>query len=666
MANPFETLIPERRAIPKPEGVNPFDSLIPPASPAPMNALGASNVGAADWLIPGADELFSAAMTPIELGQALYQGKQQFSDEAWPAIQQAYTRALQKNRALTDQAQDEHPIAYGVGATGGALTLGGTASKGGLTLAGKAAPTILGQGLAGAGEGAIYSALYGFGAGEGAADRVGKAFRDAALGGATGGALGMAIPAAAQGWSAVRNRMKGNMPSRAQKLFAADMTADAPNKAASKMVGMGPDARAYDVGPNAQSRAGGLAATPGRAQTLLRQDVGTRKAGAGARLDKATSHALGESADMLDVVDDIVAKRKRLAGPLYKKAFEQGDTNIWSQELSDLTGSPSFAEAMGRGVKKWKDSAIESGYGAMNPPVTVTPDGRIVFNRNARGDMAYPDLRFWDATKRSLDDMIGLAKRSGEGDQYRTLTGLKRQLVSVLDKKIPNYKAARQAFEGESAMLDAAEDGAKVFTNQMTPGQLKRHLDGLNASEREAFTTAARSKIADQMGFARNDALEARRLFDKGYNKEKLAMLVGKQKADRLIRNIDTEKTFDTSLDVITRNSETARRQVVQQELGARGRGGDTMLESFDVTAPGRVVQKAWDKILGNIRKSGFDKSNEELARLLMTRDPSTITKVIKAAQGAAETKEISAEVARKILTGIMAPAATQAPKMLP
>lgn len=637
-----------------------FDD-IPSAPARKMDALTASTLGIASGLTGNfMDEIEAAAFTPIEMGIQAYQGKPL-------SISEAYNTGLERARAKFNQAAQEHPWANTAGQVVGALGLGasvgGSALKPGLTLAGRTAPTIMGQGLAGLGEGAAYGTLYGAGAGEGAADRLGKAVTGGLTGAAVGGALGAGTTALAQGGSALYSRIRGKGASRAERMLAADVGADVGDRIEGRMYDLGPQARAYDLGPNTQSRAGGLASTPGKAQTLLRQDVGTRKAGAGARLETATTRALGKPADMLDMAEDIIKRRSEKAGPIYRKAFEQGNRSITSQKLEQLAGSPSMAKAMARAVPKWKDRAITEGYGAANPPVTLTEDGRVVFNRTKAGDMVYPDLRFWDATKRSFDDMIGEAQRSGQRDQVALLTSIKKEMVAELDKAVPNYKVARQVYEGESAIKNAMEDGAAVFTNKMTPGQLKRAMEGMTPAEKEAFTTAARTQVADVMGFARNDALKARQIFDKGYNKEKLAMLVGKQKADELLGNIDSEKVFDTSLDVITRNSETARRQAVQRELG--GREGQTMLESIDVTAPGKAVQKVWDKIMGNFRQGGLDKSNTELARLLMEKDSREITKVLNKVRKAVELGEVSMEEARLFNQMLLAPSAQQSGKPL-
>src|SRR5690606_6467701 len=149
-----------------------------------------------------------------------------------------------------------------------------------------------------------------------------------------------------------------------------------------------------------------------------------------------------------------------------------------------------------------------------------------------------PDVRQLDLTKRALDDMIGAAKRAGNSNEARILTQQKNLLVGMVDDVVPEYQAARRVFSDQAAVLDAMEQGQKAFSTSLTPNQLRKNLAAMGASEREAYIQGARAQVADIMGTARNDALAARTNFMKGYNQEKLAMLVGDEQASRLLSSL--------------------------------------------------------------------------------------------------------------------------------
>lgn len=186
MAGPWE----KYQSAPQAEG--PWTKYRPaPQEPAVTGGtIGGLNTGLAQGMTANfADELFAVGMTPIEMGIAAYQGK----DDGKGILQRAsegYDRALAGNRAMFKQAREDDPIAATVGDVTGALMTGGALAKGGMTLLQGAKPTIASMAGRGAAEGAAYGAAYGAGDGEGIKDRAQRAVQGAGIGAATGGAFG--------------------------------------------------------------------------------------------------------------------------------------------------------------------------------------------------------------------------------------------------------------------------------------------------------------------------------------------------------------------------------------------------------------------------------------------------------------------------------------------
>ena len=62
--------------------------------------------------------------------------------------------------------------------------------------------------------------------------------------------------------------------------------------------------------------------------------------------------------------------------------------------------------------------------------------------------------------KRGLDSKIGIAKRAGDNDSARELTGLNELLKSELDQQVPQYAQARAGaakfFGQENAVMAEA------------------------------------------------------------------------------------------------------------------------------------------------------------------------------------------------------------------
>jgi hypothetical protein len=144
----------------------------------------------------------------------------------------------------------------------------------------------------------------------------------------------------------------------------------------------------------------------------------------------------------------------------YKKAYQEGSAGIWNPELEQLAGSDAVAAAMKSAASTAKDEAIVSGHGAMNPRITFTQDGRIQFTKGPSGVPTYPDLQFWDLTRRELSDSAKAAFKAGRDTEGRRLTQFSKSLNAALDKAVPSYAEARSGaarFFGAENALEAGQ-----------------------------------------------------------------------------------------------------------------------------------------------------------------------------------------------------------------
>ena len=95
-----------------------------------------------------------------------------------------------------------------------------------------------------------------------------------------------------------------------------------------------------------------------------------------------------------------------------------------------------FRQQLKSAITSGRDKAAKDGFGAFNPGVRVTPDGRIVFGRSTTSP-TYPNIQFWDYVQRDLKDMA--TKVEGrENDKAATLNGLHHDLNAELDRLFPN------------------------------------------------------------------------------------------------------------------------------------------------------------------------------------------------------------------------------------
>lgn len=457
---------------------------------------------------------------------------------------EAYTATRDASREGLENFRQRNPK------TATALEVAGAVPTAAIPLGAMARGTGLGGTMyQGAKAGALAGGLYGVGAADGnIVDRIKGGATGAAVGGTVGGVVPLAGRAVSKvlGVPASRKAMKGL--AAGERKIARALADDAVDPAT--VAALGPDAMPVDLGPNLRQQGAAIAATPGEGQKIIRDAIASRAQGASGRVTSALDHSLGTRANVVQSADDIATARALSAAPLYRQAYAAPVTV--TQLIDDVLRTPSGRVALQKAVRLAADEGV---------PL----------------DPNYIDTRALDYVKRGLDDMIDVAKRAGRNQQARAVTQLKEQMLAELDLQNPAYAQARAAYAGPSSVLDAMEAGQSVFQRSIAPDQLAKEIGRLKGAQLDAFKQGARSQVEQIMGTARNDAGAAwRELAEKGWNREKLALIFGRTQADDLIGRLQAEKTFADTANKITQNSETAARL-----LGAAEVSGATPLKNI-------------------------------------------------------------------------------------
>jgi hypothetical protein len=345
---------------------------------------------------------------------------------------------------------------------------------------------------------------------------------------------------------------------------------------------IGPGAMAMDLGPNLQQKAGGVSSVPGPAQRTVVNAVRERSAGAGERLAGDVRNALGTGAPASTMIDDIVEAQKAAAGPLYDavRSIPVEASGNMKFVLSTPMGQRAFREA--------RRMAANDGY--TGEALTV-------------GLMDY--------TKRALDDIASSSSRSGANNTARQARDLARVLTRSVDEAVPAYAQAREAFAGPAAIREALELGTTVFSRKVPPDELRKAMQAMTASEKDALLQGARAAVEDAMGNAVNDALSVRNLLRVSYNRDKLKMLLGDDVVDDLMSAASREMRFGETTNTAIGNSVTAARQIGQMEAAPQMR---------PTQRPQGVIHglfTAFDAVRNKIGGESQRKANEELAKIL-------------------------------------------------
>lgn len=461
-----------------------------------------------------------------------------YGNKASPFFDPSYKAQTQQDVAAADQSQvQNNPVASTAGAVAGTVlpfVAGGEvpviARLFGMT-GPMAARVLLGGGS---------SAGLEFADALSRGDDLGEAGKKAALAGGVGGAF----PVVERGVGNIWRMFTGQGASKeAQNVARALRDDQVPvDEVNQRLTDLGPDSMMMDLGPNLQAQAGALAAVPGPGQQLVRDAVTQRGRGAGARVAADVDATIGTGPDIAALRDQIVDYQSRTAGPLYDTIR---DVPIEAPGIiKSILQRPMGQQAIRAAV----DMAANDGF---HFPTT----GNVM------------TVGLADYIKRSLDDIAASAARSGNGNAARQARNMARTIARSVDRIVPAYRTARDAFAGPAAVLDALEQGSGVWAKEMSPSQLRSALQGMSGSERQAFLAGAQSQVEAMMGNAVNDVAALRNTFRKGYNEAKLRILLGDQITDDLLRRIDRELAFGNTANAVSRNSETARRQASMAEV---------------------------------------------------------------------------------------------------
>lgn len=496
------------------------------------------------------------------------------------------------------------------GLAGGLLSPGAGVGTSGALLTRMAPSAILGTGL---------GTVHGFGEGEGGLE---NRTTSALAGGVIGGGLGMLAPflgaGLQQGIGFVGNRLAA-LPGalRGYNRGAVDRVAGAVSDDAASgqqfqnaAQRLGPERMVLDMGPGVLGHAETIAQRPGAGAGQVLRAVTERGQGAAGRITADVDAALGARRDIPALLQQMGLDRAQEAAQNYGILRGQGGSlansqqPVWGPGLQALTSRPSVRQA----IDAVLDTAAERGI-ALRDPFRRLQNGRLTL-QNGR---VQPSFEFWDTVKRHLD--LQVARDPANGDLVRTVAALRDEL----DRLVPGYAQARQAFQARSQVIEGVEEGQEAFRRGIDPSQLRADLAARTPEAQAGFRLGARQNIANVMGEAVDPESAARRAFASPFARERLDTVLGPQNAQRLTNRLDAETTFQAAENRVRGNSATARRQAFGELYPApAGQAAGNQLKEQNLTGWGLFLA---NRIWNASRSAASDRERariaEDAARLL-------------------------------------------------
>lgn len=510
--------------------------------------------------------------------------------ERGPATQ-AYEAARDKLRAEGKQAKQDHPnVMLGGEIAGAFVNPLARVAAGGVNLAQR-----MGRGAV---AGGLFGAASGAGEGESLPDRASRALSGGAIGAGVGaiappiiGGIARGVGAvAAPAVSAVRGLFSRDAEAarRVSDALRRDAAIDpnavrrlSPAEFTNARIEGQPVANLDRGGEATRGLARSAANTSPEGRAVLNQTINDRFEGQSGRITNWLRGAFHYP--NADAQQQAIEQTARAANRgAYGRAYRDGDRQIWSPTLERLTSSPDVVAAMREAATKGKSRAVVEGYGGFNPGVTVDNGGIVTFRRGPTGQPVYPNLQFWDYTKRALDDAANAARRAGRNDEAGTLGSLARNLRAELDNVVPSYGQARAGAAHFFGAQNAMEAGQNYVRQEFATPATRRALAAMSPTERQLFQDGFVSRyieILERTGDRRNILNQ---ISANPAAREKLNVALGPQRAAELEARLRVEGIMDLARSAVQGNSTTARQLA---ELGLAGGVGGYGVYTLDPTA---------------------------------------------------------------------------------
>lgn len=520
-------------------------------------------------------------------------------------------RAKGQQRAVMEAMDRQNPkTSLGLQMAGGVV--GSIPALAAAPIAVAAAPaTLPGQvvaaGLTGATAGGVEGFVSGYGAGEGE-NRLKSAKERGMVGAALGGLVSGAAPAVGAGFRSLIERLKGKdvsiisktlgISDEAAKMIKPAVDALDFDAAMANLKKVGADAMLADAGVTTR-RALDYAITGGGKAARIGIDAVTGRAEKqGARLSAVMDAVLGVPKGVKAVAKSISERTAPAREKAYKMAY---GTAI---NYADDTGR-NIEEVLGRIDGDTLTAAVKEANDAMR--AEGIKNQQIMAILDSKGNVSFkemPNVQQLDEIKKGLDaiarsetdDLTGKITAKG-----RRAAKLASELRGAISDAVPAYKTAVKLGGDKIATETAMDTGRKLFSPGMTRERVAEVMKDASVESRDAARQGIREYVDDTLARVRRsydnpdaDTTETLKLLNTLSTRdarEKLVMVLGEGKADRLLKEIDAAGKMFGTRQAIAAGSQTAQRQAMDQQMG-------------EILAPGVIGNAAQGKGIGTFQSA--------------------------------------------------------------
>jgi len=541
----------------------------------------------------------------------------QWTDEAMGAIGQNVPNQVREVREAMDRQHPLQSAALQIG--GGILGSIPAAIAAAPAVASVAPATLGGQVLAGASAAGVAGGVEGAvsGAGSGTAEnRMDTAISGALFGAGSGITAGAAGPVIGNSVKWLAERIKGLDVSAISKAFGIDPKAaevlkadfDALDFASAQrnLATAGDQAMVADAGLPLREALDSAITGGGKAARIGVDAVSKRAADAGAKLGRVMDVVLGVPQGLNSAAKSISKRTAGLRQAAYDRAYATA-VDYASDAGRRIEGVIARIpqKTVMAAISEANDAMKAAGTSNQQIMASIAPDGSVKFTNPMNVQQLDELKKALGSVARTEVDTFGRPTAGG-----MRATGLARDLKGAIADAVPSYSQAVK-LGGDKIAEDTALDlGRNLFGKAATRERVVETMKGASLDAQAAARQGVREYIDDALARVRRsiddpsaDTTETLSLLNSLSTRdarEKLTVILGKSKADRLLTEVDAAGKQFATRQAIATGSATGRRE-------ARRAATDQVLE------PG---------ILGNIQRGKPAMTAQALVRTLTRETP--------------------------------------------